>query len=159
GLRGDPQAEVLRLEEAGVEQRRLSLALAANEPPGERAETDDAEREQRDHEVAALLPDEDPEHDPAHPDRAEDRADDVDAWVTRVRDVVHEPDPGEDDCKDPGEDDCNDHDLCIGPSKFPWIRDCIAGSRSDAPSPPTTAQKMMIGARLCDSVIESAPAA
>jgi hypothetical protein len=42
---------------------------------------------------------------------------------------------------------------------LPWIRDCIAGSRSDAPRPPMTAQKMMIGVRLCESVIERAPAA
>ena len=48
---------------------------------------------------------------------------------------------------------------CIAPSKLPWISDCIDGSRSDAPSPPTTAQKMTIGSRLCDSVIDSAPAA
>ena len=48
---------------------------------------------------------------------------------------------------------------CIGPSKFPWISDCIDGSRSAAPSPPTIAQKMTIGRRVCDSVIDSAPAA
>ena len=34
------------------------------------------------------------------------------------------------------------------PSKFPWIRDCMAGSRSDAPSPPMIAQKMMIAVTL-----------
>ena len=32
-----------------------------------------------------------------------------------------------------------------GPSKLPWIRDCIAGSSSEAPSPPMIAQKMTIG--------------
>ena len=48
---------------------------------------------------------------------------------------------------------------CIAPSKFPWISDCIEGSRRAAPSPPTTAQKTTIGSRLCDSVIDSAPAA
>ena len=31
------------------------------------------------------------------------------------------------------------------PSKLPWMSDCIAGSRSDAPRPPITAQKMKIG--------------
>src|SRR5262249_19901022 len=86
-LRRDPEAKVLRLEEAWVEQGRLSRALATGEPPGERPEGEDAYRDQRDHEVSALLPDEDPEHDAAHPDRGEDRADDVDAAVTRVRDV------------------------------------------------------------------------
>ena len=45
------------------------------------------------------------------------------------------------------------------PAKFPWIRDCIDGKSSDAPRPPTTAQKMTIDNRLCDSVIESAPTA
>ena len=48
---------------------------------------------------------------------------------------------------------------CIGPSKFPWISDCIAGSRSAAPMPPMIAQKMTIGSRLCASVIDSAPVA
>ncbi len=48
---------------------------------------------------------------------------------------------------------------CIGPEKLPWIRDCIAGRRSEAPSPPTTAQKMMIGTRLWAIVIASAPSA
>ena len=45
------------------------------------------------------------------------------------------------------------------PSKFPWISDCIAGSNSDAPSPPMIAQKMMIAVRLWASVIASAPIA
>ena len=49
--------------------------------------------------------------------------------------------------------------FCIAPWKLPWIRDCIDGRSSDAPNPPMIAQKMMIGSRLCDSVIESAPAA
>ena len=48
---------------------------------------------------------------------------------------------------------------CIGPWKLPWISDCIAGRSSDAPSPPMTAQKMTIGSRLCESVIDSAPTA
>ena len=34
---------------------------------------------------------------------------------------------------------------CMAPSKLPWISDCIAGRSSDAPSPPTTAQKITIG--------------
>ena len=45
------------------------------------------------------------------------------------------------------------------PLKFPWIKDCIAGSSSDAPSPPMIAQKMMIAVRLWASVIARAPIA
>ena len=74
----DPEPEVLRLEEARVDQRRLALALALPEPPGERAEADDADREQRADRRAALLPDQDPEHDAAHAEDGEDRAHDVD---------------------------------------------------------------------------------
>ena len=39
------------------------------------------------------------------------------------------------------------------------MSDCIAGSRSDAPSPPKIAQKMMIAVRLWASAIASAPMA
>ena len=49
--------------------------------------------------------------------------------------------------------------LRAGPSKLPWMRDCMAGSRSDAPIPPTMAQKMMTAARFWASVIASAPTA
>jgi hypothetical protein len=45
------------------------------------------------------------------------------------------------------------------PSKLPWISDCIAGSSSDAPSPPMIAQKTMIAVRSCASVIARAPIA
>ena len=48
---------------------------------------------------------------------------------------------------------------CAAPSKLPWMSDCIAGSRSDAPSPPTIAQKMMIVVRFCANTIDSAPIA
>ena len=49
--------------------------------------------------------------------------------------------------------------FCAAPSKLPWISDCIAGSRSDAPSPPMIAQKTMIAVRLCASAIARAPTA
>ena len=49
--------------------------------------------------------------------------------------------------------------FCAAPWKLPWIRDCIAGSSSDAPSPPMTAQKMMIAVRPWARVIASAPTA
>ena len=45
------------------------------------------------------------------------------------------------------------------PSKLPWMSDCIAGSRSDAPRPPITAQKMKIGTTLWDRAIARAPTA
>ena len=45
------------------------------------------------------------------------------------------------------------------PSKLPWISDCIAGSSSEAPSPPMIAQKTMIAVRLWASAIASAPTA
>ncbi len=43
------------------------------------------------------------------------------------------------------------------PSKLPWMSDCIAGRRSDAPSPPRIAQKMMTARRSWASVIARAP--
>ena len=43
------------------------------------------------------------------------------------------------------------------PAKLPWMSDCIAGSSSDAPSPPMIAQKITIAVRLCANVIASAP--
>jgi hypothetical protein len=48
---------------------------------------------------------------------------------------------------------------CIGPAKLLWMRDCIAGSRSDAPRPPMIAQKITIASRFCASVIATAPVA
>ena len=48
---------------------------------------------------------------------------------------------------------------CAAPSKLPWMSDCIEGSRSDAPMPPTIAQKTMIPVRSWASVIASAPTA
>ena len=48
---------------------------------------------------------------------------------------------------------------CAAPSKLPWISDCIDGSSSDAPSPPITAQKMMIAVRPWASIIARAPIA
>ena len=47
--------------------------------------------------------------------------------------------------------------FCAAPSKLPWMRDCMAGSSSDAPRPPMIAQKMMIAVRLWVRVIASAP--
>ena len=49
--------------------------------------------------------------------------------------------------------------FCAAPSKLPWIRDCIAGNSSEAPSPPMIAQKTMIAVRLWARVIATAPIA
>ena len=49
--------------------------------------------------------------------------------------------------------------FCAAPAKLPWISDCIAGSSSEAPSPPMIAQKMTIAVRLWASVMASAPTA
>ena len=49
--------------------------------------------------------------------------------------------------------------FCAAPSKLPWIRDCIAGSSSDAPRPPMIAQNTMIAVRLWARVIARAPIA
>ena len=49
--------------------------------------------------------------------------------------------------------------FCASPVKLPWMRDCIAGSRRDAPSPPMIAQKMMIVFRFWASVMATAPTA
>jgi hypothetical protein len=45
------------------------------------------------------------------------------------------------------------------PWKLPWISDCMAGSNSDAPSPPTMAQNTMIAVRLWENAIARAPSA
>ena len=49
--------------------------------------------------------------------------------------------------------------FCAAPEKFPWINDCIEGSRSDAPMPPKIAQKTMIARTSWASVIAIAPTA
>ena len=49
--------------------------------------------------------------------------------------------------------------FCAAPSKLPRISDCIAGSSSEAPRPPTIAQKTTIAPRPCASVIARAPIA
>ena len=45
------------------------------------------------------------------------------------------------------------------PVKLPWIRDCMAGSSSEAPSPPMMAQKTTIAVSPCARVMASAPMA
>ena len=76
-----PRRKYFDANRPGVDQRQLVLALAPHQPPHERAESDDADRDQRSDRLAALLPDEDPEHDTAHAERGEDRADDVEPPV------------------------------------------------------------------------------
>jgi hypothetical protein len=62
-LRGDAQPEQGELEEVRIEQRRLALALAPDQPAGERPERDHADRDQEADELPAFLPDEDADHD------------------------------------------------------------------------------------------------
>src|SRR4029453_2211421 len=65
-LARDPEPEVLRREEADVEECRLALALPPLQPPHERPERDETRSDERDDGLAALLPDEDAEHEAAH---------------------------------------------------------------------------------------------
>ena len=81
----------------------LPSRLRLHEPPGERPEGDDADGDEDDDGLAALLPDEDPEHDSSHAHGREDRADDVHASRPGVRHVVDEPAAYE--------HDRDDHDL------------------------------------------------
>ena len=71
----------------------LPSRLRRDEPAGERAERDEADRDQEADELPALLPDEDADHDAAHADGRQDRADDVDAARARVRHVADQPRP------------------------------------------------------------------
>ena len=48
---------------------------------------------------------------------------------------------------------------CAAPSKLPWMRDCMEGSSSDAPSPPRMAQNTMTAVMLWESAMASAPMA
>ena len=64
----DPEAEQLRREQRGIEERGLALALPADEPVHERSQRSHPEHEKSRHGFAALLPDEDAEHDAAHAD-------------------------------------------------------------------------------------------
>ena len=126
-LAGDPEPEELRLEQVRIDQRGLACALAAHEPPGERAERDGPDREQRRDGLAALLPDQDPEDDAAHAEDRQDPADRVDLPRARVRRVLHEPDAGQ--------HDHDDHDLA-GEGEPPRQvgRDETADERADGRS-------------------------
>jgi hypothetical protein len=175
-------------EQVGVEQRHLAGAVPGHEPPRERTQRDRAERDEREHELATLLPHENTEHDTTHADDRERGADAVDLARSRVLDVAHHLDARQHH---------HDHDhlerepdrherkvvtkppssgptaaaiaaeaptsayafLRAAPSKFPWMSDCIAGSSSDAPSPPMIAQRITIAVRLWASVIATAPTA
>ena len=94
---------------SGVEQGDLCLALAPDEPPGQRDQRHGPDRHEQADELAALLPDQDPEHDAAHADDGQDRADDVDLAGAGVGDVADQPDLAQDD----GDDD----DLSANPTR------------------------------------------
>ena len=99
-LSRDAQPEQLRREQIRVDQRRLSLALAAHEPPGEQGQGDDADCQQGGNGLATLLPHEDAQHDAAHGEHREHRTDDVDAPGSCVRHVADELEAGEHDPDD-----------------------------------------------------------
>ena len=94
-LLGNPDPEMGGREQVRVEQGQLALALAPDQPVGERREGEDADRDERSDPLAALLPDEDAQHDAAHAQNGEDRADGVDAPWPGVRHILHQADPGE----------------------------------------------------------------
>ena len=138
---------------------------------------------------AALLPDEDAEHDAAHAQHRQERrrpgrragrrctARRVTSPMPEQHDgddhdLEQEADPPRQEGRDEpaeqrpdrGRDGGRGADqrvdpLLRAPSKLPWISDCIAGSRSDAPRPPRIAQKMMIARRSWARTIASAPIA
>ena len=89
----DADPEVRRGEQGRVDQHGLAVPLASDEPPRERAQPHDADREQREDRLAALLPDQDAEDDAAHADDGQAGTDPVDAAVARVRDVLHQAEP------------------------------------------------------------------
>ena len=90
-----PNRNTAGAEEAGVDQGRLSAALATHQPVGERRHRGSPDDEQGADCLAALLPHEDAEHDPAHAHHRERGTDEVDAARPRVGDVAHEPDVDE----------------------------------------------------------------
>ena len=99
-LTRDAGGEVRMPEQVRVEQRDLLLALAPDQPPGQRHQRDCPDSHEQADELAALLPDQDPEHHAAHADDRQDRADDVDLAGAGVRDVTHQPDLAQHDGDD-----------------------------------------------------------
>ena len=73
----DPEAEQLGREQRRVEQRRLAVALAADEPEHQGDQRRHPNRKQRRDRLAALLPDQDAEHDAPHAEDREQRADPI----------------------------------------------------------------------------------
>ena len=86
----DPEAEELGLEEVGVEERGLALALAAAEPPDERNESRSRDEEGADR-LAALLPHQYPEHQQGHRQGGPERPDEVDAPVAGEGHLADQP--------------------------------------------------------------------
>ena len=84
----DAEVEELLLEEIGVEERGLALALPPDQPAEQRNREDDAGAHQQAHRLAALLPGQDAEHEQAHAEHRQRRADRVDAAVAGEGDVA-----------------------------------------------------------------------
>ena len=92
-----PRRNRSSLKRSGVEQCRPALALAPDQPAGQRPERDEADRDQDADELPALLPDEDADHDAAHAGRRQHGADDVDAPRAGVGHVMDALEAAEDD--------------------------------------------------------------
>ena len=184
-----PDWKSLERNRAGSISVALPRFLRLHEPPGEAGHRDDPEPDQQCDVLAALLPHQDAEHDAAHADDRQHRAAPVDDSGAGVLRVFDETDAGQHDRDDDrleresdalrperrdeaaeqrtdgGGDGGRSADERVHrasaapPSKLPWMSDCMAGSRSDAPIPPMTAQKMMTPVRFCANTMAMAPTA
>src|SRR6476646_6130459 len=89
-------------EQPRVEQHRLSIAFAADEPPGQRGQSHRSDGYERADFVAPFLPHEDAEHDSAHAEHRQEGADEIDLPRAQVRHVLDETDLAEYDGDDDG---------------------------------------------------------
>jgi hypothetical protein len=86
---------VLGPEEVWVDQRRFALPPATNQPEGKASERNCAADQNRQHVLAALLPDQDAEHDAAHTEDRQQRTHDIYLSAAGIRHVMHQLDAGE----------------------------------------------------------------
>ena len=100
-LPGDAEPEDRRPEQSGSSSVDLPGALAADQPPRERRQRDDADGEETPTASPPSCHTRMPSDDAAHADDGEDGADDVDAARSPVYgDVAHQPDAGQHDRDD-----------------------------------------------------------
>ena len=102
-LSGDPEPEHLRSEQVRVDQRRLPLALAVDEPVAERSQSDRADDQECRDRLPALLPHEDAQDEAAHPEHRKHGSDRIDVSRSGVGHVA--------DATDTRQHDPDDHDL------------------------------------------------